>query len=61
MHCRMTSDECKTPSMCAPFGGCQSPEGTELVNLRQRVERLERAILELNPGLNWALNELERL
>ena len=55
MHCRMTGDECKTPSMCAPFGGCPTPESTEIVNLRQRIERLEAVVAELNPGLLWNL------
>ena len=59
MYCRKTGDECKTESMCAPFGGCSSQEGIELVNLRKRIERLETAVLELNPGLNWALTSAQ--
>lgn len=49
MHCRMTGEECKTPSMCAPFGGCRSPEGGEIADLRKRVERLERLMERVCP------------
>jgi hypothetical protein len=45
----MTNEECKTPSMCAPFGGCRSPEGAKQSELERRVERLERIVEHLCP------------
>jgi len=37
MICRKSMDDCKTPGMCAPFGGCQDAAQSELVALREEL------------------------
>lgn len=41
MRCSMTDEECKTPSMCAPYGGCVAPDSLRVAELEKRVQRLE--------------------
>jgi hypothetical protein len=49
MLCRHSGEECKTPGMCAPYGGCPSSDRAEINDLRARVLKLERIVEHLCP------------
>lgn len=49
MYCHMNNEQCKTPSMCSPFGGCRPQEALKREELERRIERLERIVEHLCP------------
>lgn len=49
MICRKTMSDCRTPDMCAPYGGCQSQESDLIEGLEKRIERLEKIVNHLCP------------
>jgi chromosome segregation ATPase len=37
-------DDCKTPGMCSPFGGCQDPAQSELAALRKELAEIKESM-----------------
>lgn len=49
MICKETGEDCRTPSMCAPFEGCTSRPEKSIRLLEERVAKLERIIEHICP------------
>lgn len=49
MLCPKTMRECGTPSMCAPYNGCEASPRDKVARLEERVARLEKVIAHICP------------
>lgn len=49
MLCPKTFHDCRTPSMCAPYGGCNHAPSDKIVDLEKRVAQLERLMRHICP------------